>query len=87
MILYDFCEQIQKSTLPGGFKRGPHEKKQRFSEGVQKEEIQQWRHTRSGPGEKETLNIMLREKKMYSWIYKKPAKYTQNVHYTRTRKP
>ena len=34
----------------------------RFPEGVHKEEIQQWRLARSRPGEKETLNIMLREK-------------------------
>ena len=35
----------------------------RFPEGVQKEEIQQGRQARSRPGEKETLNIMLREKR------------------------
>ena len=29
----------------------------RFLEGVQKEEIRQWRQARSRPGEKETLNI------------------------------
>ena len=33
----------------------------RFPEGVNKEEIQQWRQARARPGEKETLNIMLRE--------------------------
>ena len=60
-----FLQKNQKSTLPGGFKRGPHEKySRRFLEGVQKEEIQQWRQARSLPGEKETLNIMLREKRI-----------------------
>ena len=34
----------------------------RFLEGVQKEEIQEWRQARSQPEEKETLNIMLRKK-------------------------
>ena len=34
-----------------------------FPMGVQKEEIQQWRQARLRPGEKESLNIMLREKK------------------------
>ena len=34
----------------------------RFPEGVQKEEIQQWRQARSRPGEKETINITLRTK-------------------------
>ena len=63
MISYDFYETCQKSTLPGGSKRGPHENySRRFPEGVQKEEIQQWRQARSRPGEKETLNIMLKEK-------------------------
>ena len=33
----------------------------RFPEGVQKQEIQQWRQVRSRPGQKEILNIMLRE--------------------------
>ena len=33
----------------------------RFPEGVQQEEIQQWRQAWSRPGKKETLNIMLRE--------------------------
>ena len=33
----------------------------RFPEGVQKEEIQQWRQAQPRPGEKEALNIMLRE--------------------------
>ena len=33
----------------------------RFPEGVQKEEIQQWRQARSRPREKETHNIKLRE--------------------------
>ena len=62
MIFYDIYEKSQKNTLPGGFKRGPREKyNRRFPEGVQKEEIQQWRQARSRPGEKETLNIMLRE--------------------------
>ena len=45
-----------------GLRRGPHENyTRRFPEGVQKEKIQQWRQARSWPGEKETLNIMLRE--------------------------
>ena len=52
-----------KSILPGGLKRGPHEKLHPpFSRGGPKEEIQQWRQGRSRPGEKETFNIMLREK-------------------------
>ena len=43
--------------------RGSHENySRRFPEGVHKEEIQQWRQARSRPGEKETLNIMSREK-------------------------
>ena len=59
MIFNDFYER----TLPGGLKRGPHENySRRFPEGVRKEEIQQWRQARSRPGEKETLNIMLRER-------------------------
>ena len=36
----------------------------RFPEGVEKEEIQQWRQARSRPAEKKTLNIMLKEKKL-----------------------
>ena len=61
MILYDFYEKVK--TYPArGVKRDPREKyNRRFPEGVQKEEIQQWRQARSRPGEKETLNIMLRE--------------------------
>ena len=63
MIFYDFYEKNLKSTLPGGLKRGPHENySRRFLEGVQKEEIQQWRQARSRPEEKETRNIMLWEK-------------------------
>ena len=63
MILPDFYETSQESTLPGGLKRGPHQKyTRRFPEGVPKEGIQQWRQARSRPGEKETLNIMLRGK-------------------------
>ena len=63
MIHYNFYEnKNQESTLPGGFKRGPHENySRRFPEGVQKEEIQQWRQSRLRSGEKETLNIMLGE--------------------------
>ena len=34
-----------------------------FSQGVPKEEIQQWRQARSRQGEKETLNIISREQK------------------------
>ena len=46
-----------------GLKRGPREKYyRRFPEGVQKEEIQKRRQARSQPGEKETPNIMLRDK-------------------------
>ena len=42
---------------------GPYESySSRFLEGVQKDEIQQWRQAQSEPGEKDTLNIMLREK-------------------------
>ena len=36
----------------------------RFPEGVQKEEIQQWRQAQSRPGEKETLNICWGNKTM-----------------------
>ena len=32
--------------------------------GVQKEEVQQWRQARARPGNKETLNIMLKEKEL-----------------------
>ena len=62
-------KNCQKKNLPGSLKRGPYKKTAqkhenysgRFPEGVQKEEVQQWRQARSRPGEKETLNIMLRE--------------------------
>ena len=40
----------------------------RFPRGVRKEEIQQWRQAQSRPGEKEPLNIMLREKLIKDWI-------------------
>jgi hypothetical protein len=63
MIFYDFYETIPKKYPAWGLKKGPHEKYNRcFPEGVQKEEIQQWRQARSRPEEKKPLNIMLREK-------------------------
>ena len=62
MNFYDFNKKGQKNTLPGGLQMGPREKNsRRFPEGVQKEEIQQWRQAPSRPGEEETLNIVLRE--------------------------
>ena len=62
MIFYHFCEKNQEGRLTGGLKRGMHENYSGcFPEGVQKEEIQRWRQARSRPGEKETLNNMLRE--------------------------
>ena len=64
MIFYGFYETNRNNTLAGGLKRGPREKyNRRFTEYVQKEEIQQWRQARSRSEEKKTLNIVLRERK------------------------
>ena len=64
-MFYDCDEKSQKDTLPGGLKKGPHENyTRRFPEGVLKEETQQWRQARSPLGEKETLNIIWREKRV-----------------------
>ena len=62
MILYYCYKKSQKVPYLGALKRGPREKKPPLG-GGQKEEIQQWRQARSRPGEKETLNIMLRERR------------------------
>ena len=62
MIFYEIYEKDQNNPYQEGLKRGSHENySRRFPEGVQKEGIQQWRQARSRPGEKETLNIMLRK--------------------------
>ena len=45
----------------GVFTKTHYNYSNRFPEGVQKEELQQWRQARSRPGEKETHNIKLRE--------------------------
>ena len=62
-----FMTKIQKYTW--GLKKGSLAKKWekyknysgRLPERIQKEEIKQWRQAQSRPGEKETLNIVLRE--------------------------
>ena len=65
MNLHAFYEKSQK-IFTRGLKKGSAAKKHEnysgsFPEGVQKEEIQQWRQARSRPREKETHNIKLRE--------------------------
>ena len=61
MIVYNFYGKSKKYPARGLKKGSPQKQnKRRFPEGVQREEIQQWRQARPRPGEKETLNIMLR---------------------------
>ena len=73
MNFFVFYEK-SKNILPGGWTNGFSAKKYenysgRFPDGVPKAEIQQWRQVRSRPGEKETLNIMLREiEKSKKWF-------------------
>ena len=53
-----------EAAAQNGFSSKKYENySRRFPEGVQKEEIQQWRQARTRPGEKETHNIKLRETK------------------------
>ena len=65
MIFYDFYEKVKNITRELNKRSAGKDYENysgRFPEGVQKDEIQQWRQARSRPGEMETLNMMLREK-------------------------
>ena len=73
---YEFLEEVKKITYQGAYTRDSQLKARikhenysgRFPEGLQKAKIQQWRQARSRTGEKETLNIMLREKCVIAWV-------------------
>ena len=88
MIFYDFFEKGQKHIPFVRFclvsKWGPYGNySSRFPEEVQKEEIQQRRQARSLPGEKETLNSMLREKMVASKIKNSKSKKISRVPLTK----
>ena len=62
MVFIKKKKQYPARGLKKGFSAKKYENYSgRFPEEVQNQEIQQWRQARSRPGEKETLNIMLRD--------------------------